>query len=70
MGQKAHASDKRPQGLLIEICNLLGSKLGLEIRCILGEGPVVSRLSSRNIHVDNPVTMAKISLVNFHPYVK
>jgi hypothetical protein len=38
MGQKAHASDKRPQGLLIEICSLSGSKLGLQIGWGFGEG--------------------------------
>jgi hypothetical protein len=35
-----------------------------------GEGWVVSRLSSRNMDLDNPMTLVKISLVNPHQYDK
>jgi hypothetical protein len=31
--------------------------LGIEIGCILGEEWVVSRISSRNIHLDNPMAL-------------
>jgi len=41
-----------------------------EIGCILGEGWVVSRISSRNMHLDNPMAMVKIALVNLHQYDK
>jgi hypothetical protein len=49
---------------------LLGSKLEIEVEWILGEGWVVSRLSSRIKHLDNPMAMVKISLVNYHQYGK
>jgi hypothetical protein len=44
----------------------LDSELEIEIGCILGEGGVVSRLSSQNMDIDNPIAMVKIILVNLH----
>jgi hypothetical protein len=62
MGKRSNASDKRSSGFLIESCILSNSKLGFEIGCVLGEGWVVSRISSGNMHLDNPIEMVKIPL--------
>jgi hypothetical protein len=42
----------------------------MEIRWVLRGGRVVSRLSSRNMHLDNLGTGVKIPLENCYPYAK
>jgi hypothetical protein len=56
--------------LVIESCILWDSRLEIEIGWVPGEGWVVSRLSFRNMHLDNPMAMVRIPLVNLHQYDK
>jgi hypothetical protein len=52
--------------LLIERCIFWDSRLEIEIGWVPGEGWIVSRLSSRNMYIDNPMAMVEIPLVNLH----